>query len=233
MTTRLRRRRMCYTPGMISLALLALLFIGLLLRYHKIQKYHVLEVNMFPDPTRKHQGSFKRLHFEIPRRNYRIIALTGDPRADRAKLDTFQLQLRGLLLRKDTVNGLHLLFEDKARYESYVRAFNICLIEKAPVYIPQKNHLWLLYLEPSVSRPDLLECGNIVLREEGVAQSAWNGQDKATRLMFWKDAAKEFAGPLLLLAGLLVLSIDDILKQTRTFANPARSRPLSRQGALR
>lgn len=101
------------------------------------------------------------------------------------------------------------------------------------MYISQKNHLWLLYLEPTLTPDLLVECGNINLREEGVAQSAWNGQDKATRLRLWKDAAKEFAGPLLLLAGLLVLSINDTLKQTRTFANLARSRPSSRPRALR
>jgi hypothetical protein len=202
---------MYYTPGMISLAFLALLFTGLLLRYHRLQNYHVLEVNMFPDPTRKHQGSFKRLHFEIPRRNYRTIALTGDLRTDRAKLDTFQLQLRGLLLRKDTVNGLHLLFEDKARYESYVRAFNVCLIEKASVYLPRKNHLWLLYFERSRDQYPPTVCGTSALRDEAVAQSDWNGKDKATRRRFWQGATQAFAGPLLLGVVLLVGSMIQIV----------------------
>ncbi len=223
---------MYYTPGMISLAFLLLLFVWILLEYQKLQKQNVLEVSMFPNPNAERTAYPAGFVFEIPKRNYRTITFRGTLNEDKTNLTSFQLQLRELLAEKDTVNGLHLLFEDKAKYESYVQALNICRIENAQIYIPQKNHLWLSYLKPSPTVVSPTICGNLFLpTDTEIATSAWNGQDKETRLKLWLDLTRDFALPLIAFGVLLLLSTIDVIKQIRTVANTAQSRQLSRSGA--
>jgi hypothetical protein len=185
-----------------------------------LQMPHVLEVVMFPKPNAKKTAFPGDFTFEIPQRDYQTIKLTDNPQEDKTKLALFQSQLRQLLLRKDTLHGLHLLFEDKAKYESYIQALNICHIEKARVYIPQDNHLWLPYVEPPTIREPTLECGTDLLQNDMmVAQTVWNIEGQKGRYEFWQSLAKDFALPLLAYVILLLLTIVGIIKRIKTVAN--------------
>lgn len=69
--------------------------------------------------------------------------LTGNEVIDKKLINKFQLDLRKLIKSKDQLKCLHVKFDDKIKYEVFVKTLEICIIEKAEIYIPFENNLWV------------------------------------------------------------------------------------------
>lgn len=107
------------------------------------QKQGVL-VTYWPNP--KNYKDHPEIWGELPpKRNYLDIKLTGDDSEDKIKLKFAQLQIRQILREKDSLAGIHFMFGKNAKYWTFIKAIDVCKIEKAPTYIPHNNNLWLFY----------------------------------------------------------------------------------------
>lgn len=80
-----------------------------------------------------------------PKRNYIQIELTGNDSEDKIKLGFSQLQIRKMLFSGDSLLGVHFIFGNTAEYWTFITALDICRIEKARIYIPHNNNIWVLY----------------------------------------------------------------------------------------
>ena len=142
------KRRLYYPAGLISLVLLPALCIGYLFLNHKFDQYVTLEVNWWnPQKTQNFPDNFSKENH--PYKHYQDINLTGDNQADKLKMEQAQKAIHELMQSQDNANIVHFHFSKTARYWTFVEALDICQIEKAMFYIPYKNDLWVLNLEPA------------------------------------------------------------------------------------
>ena len=127
-----------YVPGLISLLLLFPLATFQLDKYGAFEKVRVMEVNWYsPKAVRWFDVKFP------PERLYYVLTLTGNKKNDDLKLDYAEASIRKLVSRHDRINGLRLHFTDAARYESFIRALDICLRQDAIRYVPYKRDIWI------------------------------------------------------------------------------------------
>lgn len=134
-------QRRIYVPGLISLILFFPLAMFQLEQYKEFKKYYVLEVNWYsPELTRPHALKFP------PVRKYQVLTLNGNKEDDNTKLDFARTTIREMLAMNDTINGVRVHFSDTARYESFVRALDICDRERGLTYAPYESDLWILNL---------------------------------------------------------------------------------------
>jgi hypothetical protein len=141
-----QRKRFYYSAGMISLLVLPILM-GLYLQNNKLfKKQHALEIVWW----KNHWGEFEiKPDFDKrPDRNYLEFHLTTDDKENKIKLDYSQLEVRKLIAKNDTLNGVHFAFDDDANYWTFIRALDICKRENAKTYIIVDNDIWLFNCAP-------------------------------------------------------------------------------------
>jgi hypothetical protein len=82
----MKRKRIYYIPGIISLLVLPILFYSYNNRYQKTHTQTILQLNIWsPDLLKRFPTNFKD---EYPsKRKYVEICLTGDDKSDKVKLD--------------------------------------------------------------------------------------------------------------------------------------------------
>ncbi|RDC65500.1 hypothetical protein AHMF7616_04130 [Adhaeribacter pallidiroseus] len=73
-----------------------------------------------------------------PIRNYITYRLTGQVNQDKETLHLAQAEIRKQKIQNDTLNGVHFYFEDKAKYRSLVKVFDICLEENVKYFYHSK-----------------------------------------------------------------------------------------------
>ena len=141
-------------PGLISLIFLPVMCYFYLLPYSQ-KNERILEIT-FAD---KYKKEYAHMRFDTsflsdPRlkRNFKIIEFTGY--SDKPKLDTFQSLVHKIIKSKDTVNGVHLIFQEHSKYKTFVQSINILKKESSHAYAPFENHLWTLYMPLDKERLD-------------------------------------------------------------------------------
>jgi hypothetical protein len=135
-----KRKWLFYTPGLVSL-----IFFPMLCFFY-FNNHHVFDIRVrevvFCNPEL--YKSNPDIYVEnYPKREYVDINLTGDDREDKIKLNYAQLKIRELVLSKDSIKGVHFHFDDKAKYWTLIRAFDICEIENEKNYLPYQNDIWV------------------------------------------------------------------------------------------
>jgi hypothetical protein len=153
-----------YVPGFISLLLLLPLSTDQLLHHPALQKQYTLEVNYY-DPTdlRPEPVPFP------PARDYFAIDIAGDIKEDESKLREAKLTVDEMLRRRDTLKGLKIHFGPTARYESFVRAIEICSVGDSLTYTLYQDDLWI-YVDDSNIEPAkprfVFVCGTMFMTRE-------------------------------------------------------------------
>ncbi|MFZ4401809.1 MAG: hypothetical protein ACOYO1_17400 [Bacteroidales bacterium] len=140
--------RLYYIPGMISLIILPIICICYLKRFHLNDDERTLELAI---PCKYNPNDKSELRFDTTllsqpenKRIYQTFKLNGNKKEDKAKLDSFRLSVRKMLLTEDVKNGVHLLFLDSTNYGSFIEAINICKIEGALIYVSYNDNFWVL-----------------------------------------------------------------------------------------
>jgi hypothetical protein len=160
-------KKLYYTSGLISLLLLPILCVLYLQKTKVFEPEYVIELNMWtPDMSDGWiRGGYN--YYIHPQRNYINIDLTGNEKEDRTKLDFVQLQMRDLLKKKDTVSGIHIVFDNQSKYWALIETLNICLKEKARTYVLVGNEFWFFnyYPEPVITKKvvigPIFSCGTV------------------------------------------------------------------------
>lgn len=136
------RRKLYYPTGLLSLALLPMLCMWTLKKYHVFDDLRVLVIT-WPERFKGADSSFYPI-YKTPDRVYLDINLTGNSEEDNIKLDFAQLEIRSMIATHNTIKGVHFHFSKEAKYRSFVRTINICKIENANQYIASGNNIWVL-----------------------------------------------------------------------------------------
>jgi hypothetical protein len=139
-----------YIPGIISLTILPFLFYFFGNNLKKAINQGVIQVFFYdPELPKKYPDMFDGQY--PPKRNYIEISLTGNNYEDAVKLNFSQVRLREILSRNDSVNGIHYQFGNSAQYWSFVKALDICQMEKAKTYMPYENNIWVYHIPPDTT----------------------------------------------------------------------------------
>ena len=141
-------KRPRYIPGIISLIFLPFIFIIFVKNHYRTHNINAVGIawadlafmESNPDFFESYRGNYP------PKRDYTIIDLTGDNQTDKIKLQFAQIRIRELLATYDTLKGVHFLFGDRSNYGSFIKAIDICRVERAKTYMPYKNNVWFYNL---------------------------------------------------------------------------------------
>src|SRR4051794_28949592 len=96
------RKPFLYIPGLLSLALLTSLCLWYLYHQKVFHRYYALEL-VYPD------SSYAKW---LPARQYIDINLSGNAKETKKNLALAQSVMHQMVLRKDTLKGIHILFSD-------------------------------------------------------------------------------------------------------------------------
>ena len=146
----LKRKKIYYIPGIISLAILPIAFVYFANREMKARTFTVLPISMADTNLLiKYPGLFKRDngHFP-PLRNYTDIALTGDNIEDRSSLKFAQVKIREILSKNDTMNGVYFKFAVNSQFWTFIKTLDILKMEGARTFMPIDNNIWFYYFAP-------------------------------------------------------------------------------------
>ena len=209
------RKRLFYTAGLISLILLPTLCIFYLYKHKAFEKQRVIEVNWWTEEWGKR--SMEEYSFKIyPKRNFIEINITGNDLENKVKLDFARLQIRKLISTQDTTQGVHFHFNEHSKFWTFIRAIDICIIEKAKMFVLKDNDLWIFILAP---RPKpkaeeikaIMVCGNgrmnyiIQKSQEEVAKE---------KIIYVYGLAKQFWLSVLLFILMTILTIKKLIRQS-------------------
>jgi len=130
-----------YIVGSISLAFILIFGIFFLLKNKPFETYGVKSVVFYNRDYEKLQ-EFTLEEF-LETKIFINLELTGNTNNDKKVLDIFRMKVRELVVSKDSIKGVHLKLNPKTKYEEFIKAIDICETEKAVVYIPYENNLWV------------------------------------------------------------------------------------------
>ena len=167
-----RPKRIYYPTGLISLVLLPLSGLLLLDYHHAFEKRRVIEVNWWSPALHERNPNEYPLESH-PLKNYTDFIIDGNDNNLESKILTAQLSIRKLMESKDTTKGIHFHFCDNAKYASFIKVINICLIENVKVFIPYESDIWILNpinIESKIDKP-LLVCGVRQLKNNTLIKS--------------------------------------------------------------
>jgi hypothetical protein len=148
-------KRIYYIPGLISL--IGLPIFCCIYFSHNYKQERLLEVRFAAkyDKNRSEAYSIFDTTFlsqPLSRREYTDITLNGNKNDDEIKINIFRRRAREIVWNRDTVHGVHIIFGDGSKYESFVMVLNNFLIDSIPTYAPFENHIWVLYQKGSEIR---------------------------------------------------------------------------------
>lgn len=143
----IRRRKIYYVPGLISLLLLALIFVGQVHRSRKDKIYHIMPLlSLSRDYIKQHPNLFRGDY--PPKRIYEDIHLSGNPASDAIKLAYLQIRIREILQQNDSVRGIHIHLSESSKYGTFIKTLNILQIEAADIYMVEDNNIWFSHVPP-------------------------------------------------------------------------------------
>lgn len=136
MKERLKRKKIFYVPGMISLV-----FIPLFCFYHfyKVNAFQVYRGINLSVPVGNEFEEYKVATL----RKYKVFNFDGSY-LEKKKLSEMKLYLRKLRIEKDTVNGIKMHFGSKSYYQTFITTLDILVEEDAPTWAINDNDIYVL-----------------------------------------------------------------------------------------
>jgi hypothetical protein len=163
-----KTKRLYYPIGIISLIALPLMGLYYLKEHKVFQKQSYLTIFWWSSNLSEYNKELLP-NKDHPNREYAEIHLTGNDKEDKIKLDFAQLEIRDLKQTHSLKKGIHVYFDDTAKYWAFVKIFNICAIEKMNSFVPHNNHVWIYFLDttkaldPNEKKSFRSFCGNTSL----------------------------------------------------------------------
>lgn len=145
-----KRKKIFYVPGIISLAIIPLIFSHY--AQNAIQVRSITTLPIFMADTSlfsKFPELFARFDGHIPpRRNYLDIIITGSNPNDEIKLDFVRVRVKEMISQNDLLNGIHFKFQKTSRFGAYVRVIDLLRSEGAKTFMPLNDDIWFYNLKP-------------------------------------------------------------------------------------
>lgn len=111
-----------------------------------VQKKQLGVLSLFlPDSSRlkSMQDTWPQSDKGFPaKRQYLTFHFTGDPKKDKANLQSSRLLVKEIMTKNDTLNGINFHFTDNASYDSFVQTIDLLKNEGAKRYLVLNNDIW-------------------------------------------------------------------------------------------
>jgi hypothetical protein len=127
-----------YVPGLLSLLLLFPLVLYKLSHRGIFDKEHVIDVAWY-SPAIEDPYVQK---FPLSK-DYININLTGNALTDRVKIEYVKVLVHEMLTLFDTTRGVHIIFADTAKYESFIDILDYCNQQGGLAYAPYESNFWI------------------------------------------------------------------------------------------
>jgi hypothetical protein len=149
-----------YVPGLLSLLFLFPLLMHKLSNSRIFDKEHVMEVTWHnPEIENRYARKFP------PSKDYIDINLTGDTLTDKVKIEYAKVLLDEMVTLFDTTRGVHFVFTDTAKYESFVEILNFCSQQDALAYAPHGSDFWIFNRFKSQEQKEYMRFGHCTFRD--------------------------------------------------------------------
>lgn len=142
------RRKIFYTPGLISLLGLAAILLYYLNTRYVFDRFNVLMVNWdYFDPLKRPEH---RKHFleSLNSNTYINIVLDSNVENNVTKLRFSQLTIKEILAKDEVNYGIHFHLADEMPYETFVRVMEIYMIEESAAFYGKDNDIWVFNYKP-------------------------------------------------------------------------------------
>ena len=195
----MKRKKIYYTGGLISLLVLPV-FILLFLNKRDISpKQYVLQVvwghSGFIEQTEVKANLFRTLHSK----KYTDIRFDDKKTDNVVRLNFARLEIRALMAAGDSVRGIHFHLSDDTPYETLVRVIEMFTVENVRTYYANKNDIWVFNYAPTAELHPIPQfiCGNTSVSAQNIMHNDFD---------FFKEIPLRFLVPLALFVLLIWLN---------------------------
>ncbi len=148
----MKLHKIYYVPGMISLILLPILCIWYLEKNKNIERcFEVSYALKYNKEAESHRFDTTMLSLPEYKRQYIEVLISNIDVKNNTAFEIIQSKLNEILRSKNKQLGIHIIFSDNSKYDSYIRTIDI--IESNfkthsafHTYCPYNNNIWVLYL---------------------------------------------------------------------------------------
>jgi len=155
MTDKKKNKRICYIPGILTLAILPIFFILQVFNYTERTKGYVIPITIIPD---KSDNSFNS-GYGIPKapadRKYLLFDFKEDKVIDSLKLLFIENILRGMERGRDTTFGVKMVFNNSLKYRTVIGAINTCLKSNINTFFIKSDTLISYHRQFSINEDTL------------------------------------------------------------------------------
>jgi hypothetical protein len=136
MNERLKRKKIFYVPGMISLIFIPLFCLGYFCFTDAFKINAGIDFSVVDDQNFLENKVYSR-------RQYKIFNFNETEFENEIKLKKMRLYLRSLVEKKDTVYGVLVHFGLQTKYKAFIGVLDILATEKAPIYVLYKDDFYV------------------------------------------------------------------------------------------
>lgn len=148
----MKRRKIYYVPGMISLIFLPILCVWYLEKNKNVERcFEIVYAQDYDKTSEDHRFDTSALSQPKYKRIYTEIYIGDNDKKNKTALLLLESKLNSIIKTKNKHLGLHITFADNAIYKSYIQSIDI--IENCfktnfafHTYLPYKNDIWVMYL---------------------------------------------------------------------------------------
>ena len=142
-----RNHRKQFLPfGIIMLAVFPFLGFQKIAEIYKSKAapLHCIEITVSPSDTVFWGEQSGEKYSEL--RNYKTYALTTDTAQNRIILNLARQVLNKIKNDKDTLNGIHIVFNDSTKYRDYIKALDDSYQKFPAAFTSYRNDFWSMYV---------------------------------------------------------------------------------------
>lgn len=196
----MKRRKIYYVPGMISLIFLPILCVWYLNEHKNVERcFEVSYAQEYNKEAENHRFDTSMLSLPEYKRQYIEVFISNSNVKNKSAFAIVQRKLNQILKNKDKHSGIHIIFSDNSKYESYIKAIDI--IENSfkkhsafHTYCPYTNNIWVLYIKSNNQVKNNIPNGNYE-------------QNKKSEIQLTKDKLVPYSFLAILYLTLITVSI--------------------------
>ena len=136
------RKKIRYIPGIFTIVALPLISIYYLKSVGAFIQYRAIEIN-FPNHTQKNQVFAFKTH-----NHFTVFKLSNDDTANEKKITQIDSLLQNLKTKNDTVNGIHVKFENQVKYNFFIQTLNLLIKHAYIAYLIEDDDIWTMWNSP-------------------------------------------------------------------------------------
>ncbi len=204
----MNRKRKYYAPGMISLILLPILCWHYLTPHIKDERCVDVTFPSKYNPNKKGGFRFDTTVLSKPefKRKYIEFVLNGNDSVNNIILDSFDKRNQTLIKTKDTLNGIHVLFDKNINWGNVVKAINICLKDTFATFMIFEDNLWTMQVNRNQEQKESIRKD----KKEAYEKIRKNRQDKINEV-YNKPFIEKYKGGIILWPSILVFVLLSIV----------------------